>query len=56
MLPATRSWRLIRAFNQEDDESSSSMNPAGAPKNNELNVFLDTKFTDTQHDNLDLVK
>ena len=32
------------------------MSPVGAAENNELNVFLYTKFTYTRHDNLDLVK
>ena len=47
---------MIRAFDHEKEEESSSMSPAGATENNELNVFLDTKFIDTLHDNLDLVK
>ena len=47
---------MIRAFDHEKEEESSSMSPAGATENNELNVFLDTKFIDTRHDNLDLVK
>ena len=51
-----QSWRLIRTFDLEDEESLSSMSLGGAAENNELNVFLDTKFKDTRHDNLDLVK
>ena len=54
--PTSASWRLVREDLQDEEESPSSVSPSGGTEHNELNVFLNTKFTEAGSENLDLVR
>ena len=54
--PTSASWRLVREDLQDEEESPSSVSPSGGTSHNELNVFLNTRFTDAGSENLDLVR